>query len=203
MDTAPPKAATAPDPADIQLNKDIAALSYVWILSVVAFFLRRKSPFVQYHARQGMALFVLSILFWTVPFVGKVLELFVLLLGAIGFVFAAQGKWVEVPLVGPLSRGDFKGVRASWKDFVEAAGALAKSLNIPTPTTSAPPPAAPSASPTAPTPAAQQAPTPVVAPVAPAAEPRSSVSLMQAAPPAPPIAPPEPSIPPVPPPPAA
>ena len=94
---------------DVQSVRDVAALSYVWILSVIIFFVRRDSAFAQFHARQAMVLFVLSILFWFLPFVGRFLDLLILGLCALGFLSAAQGQWRELPLVGPLLRWDLHG----------------------------------------------------------------------------------------------
>ncbi len=103
---------------DVEENKDIAALSYAWILSIVVFFTRRNSPFVRFHAKQGIVLFILSIAFWMVPFVGRMLELVVLAFCALGFINAAQGKWKDLPLIGAAARGDWKAVRESWKSVV-------------------------------------------------------------------------------------
>jgi len=118
----PPPPATEVVPAkpldDVEENKDIAALSYAWILSLVVFFTRRNSPFVRFHAKQGIVLFILSIAFWMVPFVGRMLELVVLAFCALGFINAAQGKWKDLPFIGAMARGDWKTVRESWKSVV-------------------------------------------------------------------------------------
>jgi uncharacterized membrane protein len=103
---------------DITENKDLAALSYVWILSVVVYATRRDSPFIRYHAKQGMALFFLSVGVWFVPFVAKPLELIVLALAVLGFKAAAQGQWKDVPLIGPLSRGEWNSVMQSVHVFM-------------------------------------------------------------------------------------
>lgn len=105
---------------DVEENKDIAALSYVWVLSVAVFFLKKDSPFVRFHAKQGMVLFALSIVFWSVPLVGKLLELVVLAFCAMGFIAAAQGLKKDVPFVGPAARGDWKALRASWRSTVHS-----------------------------------------------------------------------------------
>ena len=91
---------------DVEENKDMAALSYAWILSLVVFFTRRQSPFVRFHAKQGIILFILSIIFWMIPFIGKMLELIVLAFCAFGFIAAAQGQWKELPFIGAMARGD-------------------------------------------------------------------------------------------------
>lgn len=117
--TNPPR-----DPKDVADNKDLAALSYVWILSVVVLFAKRGSPFVQFHARQGAVLFALSLVVWAMPFIGKLAEVLILALCIMGFLHAAQGEWRDVPVIGPLSRGSFHDVRASWKDVVAAVTSL-------------------------------------------------------------------------------
>lgn len=139
------------DPKDVADNKDLAALSYVWVLSVVVLFAKRGSPFVQYHARQGAVLFGLSLVVWAMPFVGKLAELLVLALCIMGFLHAAQGEWRDVPIVGPLSRGSIGEVRSSWKDVVAAVTSLWARVRPPAGTeaapkaesTATPPPAAP------------------------------------------------------------
>lgn len=120
METAqnPHQPAAAQDP-DIRDNKDIAALGYVWVLSIFAFFYRQNSPFVRFHARQGMVLFGLSIAFAFVPVIGRFLELGVLALAIMGFLAAAQGQFKELPMIYALSHGDMKGVRHSWQSVVE------------------------------------------------------------------------------------
>ena len=105
--------------ADIEKNKDIAAMSYIWILSVVVLYARRDSPFAQYHARQGLWLFVISIPLWLVPGIGHLLELFVLAGMIIGFINAAQGKEHDVPIIGQLAKGTLT-LRDIWKKIVDA-----------------------------------------------------------------------------------
>jgi uncharacterized membrane protein len=119
-----PMDTTHRDPKDVADNKDLAALSYVWVLSLLVLFAKRESPFVQFHARQGAVLFGLSLVVWAMPFVGKVAELLVLALCIIGFLHAAQSEWREIPIIGPLSRGAFGDLRHSWRDVVAACAAL-------------------------------------------------------------------------------
>ncbi len=152
MDTAQNAQQQAPiqDP-DIRDNKDIAALSYVWVLSIFAFFYRQNSPFVRFHARQGMILFGLSIAFAFIPFIGRFLELGVLALAIMGFLAAAQGQYKELPMIHALSHGDMKGVRRSWQGIVDWVARMwnrmrkpkTSSPNSVTPVPSAQPPVPP------------------------------------------------------------
>lgn len=152
-----PPAVAQPPVDDVEENKDMAALSYVWILSLIVFVTRRHSPFVRFHAKQGIVLFVLSILFWAVPFVGRLLELVILGFCAFGFIAAAQGQRKELPFVGPMARGDWKEVRRNWKSFVAGVAEMWKRLRPtkkqPEPPSQPPPqPAAPATVPEPPVP---------------------------------------------------
>ena len=104
---------------DAQKNRDIAAVGYIWVLSVIVFFAKKESPFVRFHARQGIVLFILSIISWMIPLIGRYIELVILALGVLGFLAAAQGQWKELPLIGPLSRNDMVGVRRSWRELLD------------------------------------------------------------------------------------
>lgn len=109
---------------DVVANKDMAALSYVWVLSVFVYAFRRDSSFVKFHARQAMMLFALSVVCWFVPFIGRFLEFIILLLCVLGFASAAQGQRRELPLIYALSHGDVIALRRSWRDAVDSATGL-------------------------------------------------------------------------------
>ncbi len=124
MDTLPPNDAEAKQ-KDIKDNKDMAALSYVWILSVILFFARKDSPFIRYHSKQAMILFILSIPIWTIPMLGHYLILVIVAGNLIGFINAANGLYADVPFVGPLSRGE-KSIGQVCKEGMEALKELWK-----------------------------------------------------------------------------
>ena len=105
---------------DVEINKDIAALSYAWVLSVVVFFWKKDSPFAQFHAKQGMVLFVLSIGATLIPLVGRYLNLLILMLCVLGFINAAQGQWKGIPIIGDIAGGQWSHVRQSWRDVISA-----------------------------------------------------------------------------------
>ena len=110
---------TQEEQADIDRNKDVAAMSYLSILSVVVRYARRDSPFIAYHAKQGIWLFLISIPVWLIPGIGHYLEFFVLAGMIIGFLNAAQGQKREVPIVGRLASGALT-LRDIWKSIVRA-----------------------------------------------------------------------------------
>ncbi len=105
---------------DVKNNKDVAAFSYVWIMSVFIYFLRRESPFVVHHAKQGIVLFLLSLPLLLVPFIGHILTLPLIAAMMFGFIQASHGHWSSIPLIGDLSRGELQwshireGVQKMW-----------------------------------------------------------------------------------------
>lgn len=109
------------DQRDIRENKDVAAFSYIWIMSVVILVARRESPFVRFHAKQGTVLFLISIFLPFIPLIGKLLMLLVVAGMLIGFINAAQGKRQDVPLIGQLSRGELTmgDLRQLWSTFIK------------------------------------------------------------------------------------
>lgn len=93
---------------DIEKNRTLAALSYLWAFSLIVALARRDSPFVQLHARQGLVLFVISVLLW--PFgIARYAEVLVLALMTLGFIQAAMGNSYHIPVIGELAEG-----RPSW-----------------------------------------------------------------------------------------
>ena len=140
----PAPGTTDSEKSDIEQNKDIAAFSYLWVMSVVVYFLKRKSPFVRFHAKQAMVLFALSIIVLFVPYVNRLLELMLMGLMAYGFVSAAQGLKRDVPIVGQLSRGEIS-PRQAWKQLVDMIVSAVNAIksSMPKKDASPPPPSTP------------------------------------------------------------
>ncbi|HVW66123.1 MAG TPA: hypothetical protein VHA78_00140 [Candidatus Peribacteraceae bacterium] len=113
-----------PPSNDVSENKDLAALSYAWVLSVFLFFWKKDSPFVRFHARQGMVLFAISLIAWFIPIVNRAIELLVLAFCVFGFLGAAQGQWKDLPIIGDLASGRLNHVRASWREIVGSCARL-------------------------------------------------------------------------------
>ena len=76
----------------------MAALSYVWIISLVMLVIRRQDAFIQFHAKQALILFILSLFAW-IPVLGWILGLLVLIAMILGFVNAWQGKEYQLPFI--------------------------------------------------------------------------------------------------------
>ncbi len=94
-------------------EKDFAAVGYIPPVSLYLFFKKRDSAFVRFHNKQALVLLACGIATWMLP-LGKLLTLIVFIGSCFGFVAAVQGQWKDVPFAGPVSRGDWKGVRTTW-----------------------------------------------------------------------------------------
>ncbi len=95
------EAKTNIDP-DVEANKTMAALSYVWILCLVPLLGKKDSAFAQFHAKQGLVLFVIelaaSLIFW-LPIIGQLLMLTLLIVAVMGIIKALNGERWEIPYV--------------------------------------------------------------------------------------------------------
>jgi len=69
------------DPKDIEENKGVAALSYLFILFLIPLLTRKNSKFSQAHAKQGLILCIMEIIasfFIWIPILGWLLEILIL-----------------------------------------------------------------------------------------------------------------------------
>ena len=92
---------------DIEDNKTVAALSYVWILCLVPLLGKRKSKFAQFHAKQGLVLFIAelagTLVYWF-PIFGQLLALALLVVSVIGIIKVLNGEWWKIPYVYDFSK---------------------------------------------------------------------------------------------------
>lgn len=92
-------------------NVIMGVLAYLGPLVAVSYFIAKDNPFVKFHIKQGLVLFVIEVAVW---FVGMMLwqlwmllnliNLAVLILAIIGIVNVTQGKEKELPVIGGYSR---------------------------------------------------------------------------------------------------
>jgi len=87
---------------DVEENKTMAALSYAWILFLVPLLGKRDSKFAQFHAKQGMILFVIelgaSLIAWF-PIFGQLFMLALVVVAVMGIVKTLNGEWWEIPFI--------------------------------------------------------------------------------------------------------
>lgn len=115
---------------DIRRHKSVAMFSYLGLFFLIPLLQARRSPFAQFHAKQGMKLFACSLIveltcnilerilffFAKIPFVGTVFDILATLVsvvGAVGAIFffvlmilglvsAAKGRTDELKYIGKL-----------------------------------------------------------------------------------------------------
>ncbi|OHA01498.1 MAG: hypothetical protein A3C12_01855 [Candidatus Sungbacteria bacterium RIFCSPHIGHO2_02_FULL_49_20] len=91
-------------------NVVMSVLAYIGPLVAVSYFVAKDNPFVKFHIKQGLVLFVIEVAVW---FVGTMLwqlwmlfnliNLATLILAIIGIINVTQGKEKELPIVGGYS----------------------------------------------------------------------------------------------------
>lgn len=82
---------------DIEANKLMAAIGYIWILCLIPLLLKRDSKFAQAHAKQGLVLFIVEVVGSIVPILGWLLVVAAVVAAVIGFVKAIQGEFWPIP----------------------------------------------------------------------------------------------------------
>jgi uncharacterized membrane protein len=87
---------------DVEANKTVAVLSYLSVLCLVPLLAKKDSKFCQFHAKQGLTLFIIEIIatfiIW-VPFIGWLLGLGLLVVCVMAIVRALNGEWWEIPYI--------------------------------------------------------------------------------------------------------
>lgn len=88
------------DPKDVEENKYVAALSYIFILFLVPLLLKKESPFAQFHAKQGLVLsiafFIGSFVFW-IPLIGWAAAIFLFVVDVMALFKTLSGGAWEIP----------------------------------------------------------------------------------------------------------
>lgn len=73
----------------------LAALGYVWFICIIILLVKKGDPFILQHAKNGTALFVLSVLWFFWP-IGVIILLFEIY----GFYQAFIGNSYKLPIIG-------------------------------------------------------------------------------------------------------
>ena len=97
----PEKKKTSPD-KDVEANKTMAALSYAWILCLVPLLGKRDSKFAQFHAKQGLILFIIELaagLVMWFPVFGQLLILTLVVVSVMGIIKTLNGEWWKIPYI--------------------------------------------------------------------------------------------------------
>ena len=87
---------------DVQENKYVAAFAYLSFLFIIPLFLKRRSPFCQKHAKQGLIWFainlVLSFLFF-IPVVNIIYAFIILVITFTAIFKTLAGEYWRIPLI--------------------------------------------------------------------------------------------------------
>ncbi len=82
----------------------LSAISYLGILCFLPFLLKTKNDYVRFHAKQGLSIFIMEIIFtliWIIPFIGWIIGalgwLACFVVSIIGFVKALFGEEWQIP----------------------------------------------------------------------------------------------------------
>lgn len=97
---------TETKPSSADESKVFAALSYLWILSIIFYVIKKDDAYIQFHAKQGIVLFGLHVVSMFLFFLGPLsfligLAAFVLMV--IGAVKAYGGEKYRIPYVADLA----------------------------------------------------------------------------------------------------
>ncbi|OGF94685.1 hypothetical protein A2Y47_00725 [Candidatus Giovannonibacteria bacterium RIFCSPLOWO2_12_43_8] len=91
-------------------NKLMGILAYLGPFIIVSYIVAKDDPFVKFHIKQGLVLFVIEVavwfigrMFWPFWMILNIVNLSVLILAIIGIVNAAHGEEKELPVVGKYS----------------------------------------------------------------------------------------------------
>jgi uncharacterized membrane protein len=92
----------SPEQKDIEENKVWAAFSYAWVLCLIPLLGKRDSKFCQFHAKQGLILFIIellaSLVMWF-PVLGQLLMLALVVVAGLGIFKALNGEWWKIPYI--------------------------------------------------------------------------------------------------------
>lgn len=108
---------------DITKNREVAAFSYMLILSPVLLFTRRDSPFIQFHAKQATLLFIAAVFFALLNKPWTWMNFFVLAISLTGFIQANLGVMWRAPVVANIIEMGIDGDRI-WKNITHYANIL-------------------------------------------------------------------------------
>ena len=101
----------APLPMDdqtIREGKVFALLSYLSILCIIPLIIKKENPFVFFHGKQGLVLFVMEVAFFILHILlgPWILKLGIFLCGAasfVGIIAVLKGEQIKLPLISGIA----------------------------------------------------------------------------------------------------
>lgn len=98
-----------------QKNTLMGVLSYLGPLVIISFIVAKDDPFVKFHIKQGLVLFVIEIALWVLTsfffmamyqfwMIYNLINLALIVFTVIGIVNVVQGKEKELPFLGQFAK---------------------------------------------------------------------------------------------------
>jgi uncharacterized membrane protein len=92
-------------------DKVMAAISYIWVVSIIMLLTKKDSDFIQFHAKQGLVIFIISTVVWLVSipfmfvliFVNWIVYLVLFIAAVVGFIKAYNGERYRIPVVADIA----------------------------------------------------------------------------------------------------
>lgn len=97
----------AVDIKDVADNRFVACLSYIWVLFLIPLLAKKESKFCQFHAKQGLVLFLVEVagsLVFLIPLFGWALFFLVALMAVLGVLKALAGEYWVMPVLGEYAK---------------------------------------------------------------------------------------------------
>jgi len=79
------------------------AISYLWILSLVALAARKKDDYIRFHANQGVLIFAVSLFLMFIPMLGWLLNVLLGITAIVAIIKALQGERWELPIASDVA----------------------------------------------------------------------------------------------------
>ena len=99
------------DKKDIEENKVIAAISYIFLLCLIPLLTKKQSKFAQFHAKQGLIITIIWFVIWIIgiiPVLGWILsftaDISLLVISVIGIIKTLDGEYWKIPYIYTLSK---------------------------------------------------------------------------------------------------
>ncbi len=93
-----------PNNKPTQDEKTFGAIANLWVFSILILIMKKDSEFVKFHARQGIVLFLITIILGWIPVLGWILVVIASLMMLYGAYKAATGEQWEMPVIGPIAK---------------------------------------------------------------------------------------------------
>lgn len=87
---------------DIQQNKIWALLSYFGVLCLIPLLLKKDSKFAQFHAKQGLVMFIIEFFLW-IPIIGWLAAIAMIFIWIMAVIKTLQGQYWKAPIIGDIA----------------------------------------------------------------------------------------------------